>query len=74
MNCSPNTYTFGGSFETLKKDQVMKRTSSLLLIACWLVFLFVLSTVTLHIDSVEADKIAKQEAKTSKLITAHVAE
>ncbi len=52
----------------------MKRYSSLLLIACWLVFLFVLSTVTLHIDSVEAKTLAQQEAEASQAITVHVAE
>ncbi len=51
----------------------MKRYSALLIIACWLVFLFVLSTVTLHFDAVETEKITKQETEAIPAITAHVA-
>ncbi len=49
----------------------MKRYSTLLLIACWLVCLFVLSTVTLHLDSIETKKVAKQQKQTEQAIAAH---
>lgn len=42
----------------------MKRYSTLLILAGWLVFLFVISTITLHIDSAEAKKLAQNSART----------
>ncbi len=51
----------------------MKRYSTLLIIACWLVCLFVLSTVTLQLDSVETKNMAIQKSHATQDITAQVA-
>ncbi len=52
----------------------MKRYSTLLILACWLVFLFVISTITLKIDSNQAKELAQKEAQSANAITAQVSE